>query len=186
MSLRLNAQAKRLPFGGHQYHAYGTAFRGETLKEVVKDLSNFRINNNIPIGDPEQDILTYYVEKWPWMVRDGGRDAEEVPDTYSEWRESIYRIWKTPPKKMLATKEAATRWAICEKCPFNQPIPPSDSVESKELVRRSNLIKRGSDTPKDLGFCGLHKMDLGILSLIDPAKEVSIAEKGKSHPGCWV
>src|SRR5690349_17404270 len=105
--LQLNTKQKRMPFGGHQYPEYGMVFRGETFKEVKDKLAKFRLDNNIPAGNPEQEILVHYLKNWPWMVIINDKPPASMGDEdYAKWRDWIHKTWKNPPRKHLTTKEA--------------------------------------------------------------------------------
>jgi hypothetical protein len=166
--LKLNPTSKKSPPGGHQYREYGITFKGEKFSEVVTKVRDFRLHNNHPVGDPEQEVLCYYADHWPWLVKED-RDAaepESPPDQYFLWREWLHRTWRNPPNKIITVKEAKDRWDKCEKCPFNQQFKHDETAESSELSRRAFLLRRGIEVPEFLGFCSCHAADLGAFSLI--------------------
>ena len=116
--LKLNEKQQRTPIGGHQFHEYGNTFRGESFDEVVKKLKDFRLTNNLRLGDPEQEVLLHYATHWPWMVRRiPDVEQEEESSDYKDWRAWVQRTWKKPPVKMITTKEASDRWNSCLTCP---------------------------------------------------------------------
>lgn len=187
--LRLNPDAKRAPFGGHHYPEHGMTFKGESFKEVLKDVADFRRNNNLPAGDPEQEVLFYYASKFPWMVRadHGAVEPPQVKSQYHEFRDWVHKTWRKPPVSSVTTKQARERWAVCEKCPFNVPYAFRETDESSELVRRSFLLRRGITVPSFLGFCALHKADLGAFSFFEDAKSYSSKKDSTQQPApCWV
>jgi hypothetical protein len=188
MVLRLNPDSKRLPFGGHHFHEYGMTFKGDTFKEVVKKVADFRLTNNLPSGDPEQEVLGYYARQWPWLVKEEHKPIaiETQSQEYFQLRDWIYMAWKKPATKLLSVKECKDRWEICRDCPFNLQPNWDETKESAELTRRSFVLRRGQDTPDYLGFCALHKADLSAFSFIEAAKEYSAKKEGDSYPGCWV
>jgi hypothetical protein len=186
---KLNSNQKRLPFGGHHfYEKDGHMFKGETFKEVADKLSGYRINNNIPVGDPEQEILRYYWMNFPWMVKDvlETRPVARNED-YDSWRGWVSRIWKSPPKKLVTRKEASIRWEACKECPFNIQKSWSETDESSELSRRAMLIRKGAEVPEYIGFCSLHGWDLSIATFADAPNSISDKKKDGANPdGCWV
>ncbi len=187
--LKINQHMKREPFGGHHYTQYAMTFRGETFKEVVEKLSEFRVTNNIAIGNPEQDVLLFYAVHWPFMVKEDTDSPVAItePNDYVGWRDWIYEAWRRPPKKSVVTKEASQRWDICLKCPMHRSINWIKNGEAKELAKRAFMLRRGIDIPKDLGYCLLHKADLGAFVFIDGAKEFSAKLKTADElPTCWV
>jgi hypothetical protein len=188
--LKLNKDQLRQPYGGHQYYERGLLIAGDSFDDVKKKLIAFRLNNNIPEGDAEQDILHHYLKNWPWMVQDDStrKPREEQPD-YVAWRKWIYRIWNNPPNKIVSSKQASDRWEICKTCPFNKGMEWEETNESSELARRAFLLRRGIEVPKNLGFCSLHKWDLGVANFIENPKELSQNDNktdNRKCDQCWV
>lgn len=188
MILKLNPYQKRQPIGGHHIIEHGVTFRGETAKEVAEKLRAFRISNAIPVGDPEQDVFTFYLMHWPFMVQeDETATAPKTSKDYENWRDWVTRTWAYPPRKMLTQKEAKDRWAICQKCPCNFAKKWEETPESAETTRRAYILRRGVDVPKDLGFCVLHKADLSVFTFIDNPKDFSTAKDTIAlAKDCWV
>ncbi len=182
--LKLNTNVKRQPFGGHHYPEYGVTFKGDSLDDLKEQVAKFRLSNNIPAGNPEQDILVFYAKHWPWLVKGDGIDAKEECGNYVDWREWIYLAWKNPGST-ITTKEAKDRWTVCEKCPHNKPFDWSISKESRELVRRAFLLRKGIDVPYYLGFCDYHKADLSVFTFLKEAEKLS-KKSGNNYPECWL
>ena len=191
---KIKAAQKRLPFGGHHYHQDMGPSRpfirveGETADEVAEKLKDIRINNNIPVGDPLQDILTYYSARFPWMVS-LDRGAENFAESldYIQWRRWISKIWGKSGLKPVTKKEASIRWEACKDCPFNQKKDWKTSEESEELTRKSMLIRRGQNAPKYLGYCSLHGWDLSSVTFLETPESLSDKLKEVAQPpACWV
>lgn len=186
--LKLKKKSGRIPYGGHHYPDYGITFKGDSFKEVETKLRDFRLHNNIPIGEPDQDILCFYAMHWPWLVA-VDREREDTPKEnaqFAAWRDWIHKTWKNPPKRLVTTKEAKDRWAICSTCPFNRPWDFSENKESAEITRRAFLLRKGQDVPSDLQFCDLHNADLGVFSFLSSPKDYSAKNSDESYGGCWV
>ncbi len=142
----------------------------------------------IPVGDPDREILTYYLDKFPYMVELSETDYPADPEPlYTKYRQWIQVVWSNPPRKMLTTKEASMRWDICKTCPFNVKKDWPSSKESEELSRRSFMLRLGIDVPKEIGFCSLHNADLSVLSFVDSPEKFSGKKKESEKPEpCWV
>jgi hypothetical protein len=183
----LKKNSHKAPFGGHQFHEYGTTIKAESYPELLEKVKNFRLTNSLPFGNPDQDILHYYVENWPWLV-ERADDVFVAPDAhYESWKAWVQKTWKKPPSKIVATAQAKTRWEVCQKCPFNRPINFPASPELDEAKKRTFLMKRGIDTPPTIGYCAVHRCDIGVLSFVDNAKDFSSKKpKGGSYEDCWV
>lgn len=182
----LKKNSMKIPHGGHHFSQCGITFKAETFDQLKDKVHKFRVINSLPIGKPDQDILNFYAENWPWLV-------ERVEDQHGNedvnmtgWRDWVLKTWSKPPVKTLSKAEAATRWKICEKCPFNRAIDFWETEEVKELKKKVFLLKRGIDTPSNLGFCAIHRADIGVLSILDsPEKFSSKRKKGGSYKDCW-
>jgi hypothetical protein len=186
--LKLKEKSCRMPYGGHHYPDCGVTFKGDSFQEVVDKLRDFRLRNNIEVGEPDQDVLCFYAIHWPWLVSvDRKRpDTPKENVQFAAWREWIQNAWKNPPAKFVTTKEAKDRWAICSTCPFNRPWDFSETKESAELTRRAYLLRKGIDVPSDLQFCDLHRADIGAFSFISSAKDYSAKNSEEHYDGCWV
>ncbi len=165
--LKINKDQKRLPVGGHHYIEYGKTFKGESVDEIEEQISAFRLANNIPAGNPKQEILAFYAKNWPWMVKEDREAVETISDEdYIAWREWVYSTWKNPPKLRKS------RWESTD--------------ESSELVRRAYLLRRGIEVPINLTFCSCHRADLGVLVLTEQAKSYSARKDVEQPVNCWI
>lgn len=178
----------REPPGGHQFPERGTTITGERFLDVVKKLSDFRINNGIPLGDPTQEILIRYAEKWPYLVENDDSGMPQIVSTSnkSSWKEWVFSIWSHPPKLLITSKEASARWEICLECPFNKKLSLEVTGEDAEIKRRTFLLRRGQEVPASLHFCSLHGMDLSVGCFLEKPKDFSISEPIGEYEKCWV
>lgn len=187
MRLRLNKDQQRQPIGGHHFSENGQTFKDDTFGGVVKKLTGYRLTNGMPMGEPEQDVLLFYAQKWPFMVQEDYADPPPMnSDTITWWMAWIRKQWGKSRGRTITSKEAAIRWETCLKCPHNIKIEPS-SPEQKEMARKSFLLRAGQDVPKDLGFCALHRHDTSVAVFTEAP--VQSSEKPKdlaNYPGCWV
>lgn len=186
--LKLKPDSKKSPVGGHHFIEKETTFKGDTFVELVKKLRDFRLHNNIPVGQPDQDILEFYAAYWPWLVKEDRETPppDPMPSQYDRWMEWIDRTWSRPPGKFITSKEAKDRWAVCEKCPFNEQFKFDETDESAQLTRRSFLLRRGLDAPAHLGFCACHNADLASFSYFDKSKDFSSRKDLEQPTNCWV
>ena len=185
--LAFNKNQKRLPIGGHHFHDHGVNFKGETLQELAEKIVSFRAINNIPAGNPEQEILVFYAKNWPYMVIEAkGKQPKVVDDEYVAWRDSIYKRWSNPPLKFIVQSEAVERWNVCEGCPHLKPIDWPKTEEQSELVRKSFLLSRGLQTPAFLGYCALHCTDLRSIVYAESPTSQSSKKDALQPEKCWM
>lgn len=189
LTLRIKANSMREPFGGHHYEVGGQTFKGKNYDEVVRSLAAFRINNNIPLGNPDSEVIAYYAVNWPWLVEEYEAEPKPMPmEGYLAWRLWLMEAWNNPPKKLLTNKEASERFAICRKCPMNMPISRDGSPadEMAALKRKSFLLRRGSMAPEGIGYCTLHRVDLSVFCFLDNCLAFSSKKPdAKDLPECW-
>jgi hypothetical protein len=121
-------------------------------------------------------------------MSDGVAVAKPVSESdYELWKKWIHLAWSKPTTKVVSSKEASDRWAICKKCPYNKGMNWQETTESAEIARRAFLLRRGISIPSELGFCSLHHADLGILSFVETPGELSGKKKDTAnYTSCWV
>ncbi len=188
MKYQLKPNSKREPFGGHHFRENSVTLKGDTFDEVVDLLSNFRLINGKPIGNPRQEVINFYAEKFPWMVEWDleGKEDEPEKQEYLDWRDWVSSMWGKAQGKFITRKEASFRWDICKNCPHNVGTPWKETKESIEFSRKSLLLKRGEKTPEKYQYCDLHRADVAVASFLESPQEFSRKDKNKSnHPGCW-
>lgn len=186
--LKINKDQMRLPFGGHHFYEMGLMMKGDTFDEVRIKLTDFRLNNNRPVGNPGQDILTYYAVNFPWMVKEDDAEMPQEGENFLAWRAWIQKTWNRPPKKIIVSKEAEMRWSVCKTCPHNIPIAAGNRrAEFDELKRKAFILRRGIKIPPEIGFCSLHRADLSAFTFTETPKDHSEIKKDTpNYPGCWV
>jgi hypothetical protein len=186
--IKLNKDQQRQPIGGHHFNDNGFMIRGESFDEVVAKIKEYRLNNALPVGKPDMEVLQYYSDKYPFMVHnDDGTPPPKGPSkSYADWREWVWGLWRKPELRHVTGKEAAERWVECSMCPYNIPIN-TDGMEAKEIAKKAFLLRRGESVPKFIGFCACHRFDIGVASFLEaPGKRSGKKEDSETHPGCWV
>lgn len=162
--------------------------RGDNFDELLAKIKNLRLINGHPIGDPEKDVLRYYAEHFPYMVKSGDEDGKPIaPSNYFKWRDWIRYMWYDPPKKLLTRTEAADRWEVCKTCPHNVAKNWKTDEEADEFNRRAFMLRAGLDVPSFLGYCDHHRWDLGLAVFLPEPSKVSHPEKrANKNQKCWV
>lgn len=189
MAIKLNPDQQRQPIGGHHFKENGHMLRGDTFDEVVSELATYRLNNSIPIGNPKQDVIAYYAEKFPYMVMLDEDPPEPIKrsEEYLAWRSWVWEMWKKPELRHVTTKEAAERWIECSQCPYNKSILETVTREGREVSKKAFLLRRGENIPSFVGFCACHRFDIGVASLLENPASRSEKNKDTEQPaGCWV
>lgn len=189
MILKLREHQQLRPIGGHHLIAHSIRFEGDTLDEVVRKVTDYRLNNMKPVGDPKQEVLMYYLRNWPFMVDEdeGALPPDPVKENTEAWVNWVRRQWMKPAVKMITAKEAESRWNVCLKCPFNTPIEAL-TEEQSDIKRKAFLLRKGNDVPAKLGFCSLHRIDLTVSCFIENVNPLICPNENRSAiPSyCWI
>jgi hypothetical protein len=186
--LKLNPDQQRLPHGGHHYPIIdGPLVRADSAREVIRKITDYRIANALPLGDPEQELYRYYHKFWPYTVIEVDSTKGDEPATnFPSWAKWVRKAWKMPPK-LVTTKEASFRWDICLTCPHNKQFDWKETNESAVLSQRAFLLRRGIEAPKALQYCDLHRADLSVLTFTETPGLFSEKPKEAIQPSCcWV
>jgi DNA-directed RNA polymerase subunit RPC12/RpoP len=185
--LRLKSNSMKLPIGGHHFVERSITFKAESFEDLAEKVRDFRLNNSIPIGDVENDILLYYANNWPWLVEE---DPEQVSvkknDLYDKWRDWAFGAKKRPIRKFVTDKEMALRYETCKECPYRVTIKPKHRDEYDAIMRKIFAYARGSMVCESNQFCRLHSVGIPVLLAADSPKEVLPMKDGQSHPKCWI
>lgn len=186
---KLKPDCKRLPYGGHHFKEGSHIIMGETAQDVISKITSYRLNNKIKLGDPERDLVTYYLEKFPWMVTLDlePQEVKKEPEVYEQWAAYIRKTWDNPPQTHCAEKEAEIRRIPCKNCSFKKLVRFPKSPESGSLKKMAFLLKRGAGESKDFHFCTLHQVDIGVCSRFENQLRGRDKRKDSQAPGnCWV
>lgn len=183
----LNKDAQRKPIGGHHFTDRGQIIRGDTFREVVQGVEDFRLANGYPLGHPEQEVLAYYEAIAPWLVVESAGEGllPSIPKHLEPLRDWLNGVWKAGNVVLASKIDVKERCVGCEGCKYATEIDWDCSVETEELRKRAELIKGMRPTPLDESYCRLHKWHNGVaVSLLKP--RVNAAAKERSPGKCFV
>ena len=76
--MKLN-RGKQPPNGWHFKVAEGVVLHAVNEEELIKQIFEYRLRNNIPVGDIERDIDAYYCARWPTACHK--EPIDHSPDT---------------------------------------------------------------------------------------------------------
>lgn len=139
----------------------GTRLTAINEERLTNQIHEYRIRNNIPPGDIERDIDTYYCTNWPEACQKEPSDylgpsapsappREPMMNRVTRWVTSL--ISRTPRGgfAMVPAAEAARRALICASCPANKPWRPQGCPGCSSNVAALLLQVRGlRRTPHD-------------------------------------
>jgi hypothetical protein len=179
----LNESQQREPIGGHHFPEGAHVIKGKTFDEVVHGLTDYRITNGKPVGNPKREVLEYYDRNFPYMTQKGeGPYVPDVREDYIRYRSWVFSTWKNPPKKTVTTKEATLRHEICDKCSERKPASWGSSQEAEELARRSFMLRCGLKTCGADGYCSCNRWPIETSVFLDQADQFSAKEPEVERP----
>lgn len=150
---KLRDRIGRPPLGGWKWKEERAEFRAEDVDDLIDQVSTYREQNGLPIGDVAGDLAKAWAEHSPWTVCKGEElEKDDAEMLAAEAREWLLALWRKPPSKLLSKKEAEPRYQKCLGCPNNVKLPKG-TQGAEDLERRALLLTRGLDLPKGLGCC---------------------------------
>jgi len=200
MTFRLKSPLVHAIPGDHHFSdpSSGILFRTDDFPALLAKITDYRVGNGLPMGDPEQEVLQFYAKSFPWSVieeksgkilSDTNGSVIDNPDTNPanlSQSERLYRwvneVWRNPPTTLLHSEDATSRVSYCQKCPHHRP-PTSDTPQNepraKEANRRVMVLTKCRPAP-GVGFCAHFGWDCRLACLLSHLSEVDGPEK------CWV
>lgn len=118
------------PNGWHFEVAPGIRLEAINEEELTKQIFEYRLRNNLPVGDIERDINDYYCRRWPQACHKEPKDWDESLKSASSGEPLLNRVtrWAAfqvhqQPKggyALVSVEEASRRAQICAGCPKNR------------------------------------------------------------------
>lgn len=172
-----------IPGGWHYPVPGGPTIKGENAQDLIDKVTEYRVCNGLPIGDPKSEITAWYTIHFPFTVENCEAEEPNHPD---ELRDGVYAwindLWKNPPHEYAEPDEVVRRQDTCKKCPWRADIPKSDSRAALESERRLFLLSRGGLGPSELGVCRFAAWDNRLACMLTKEK----IDCGECPKCCWV
>lgn len=120
------------PNGWHFVVAPNVKLEAITEELLVKQIFEYRLRNNVPIGDIERDIDNYYCTLWPEVCHKEPKDwengsagslpaAEPMLNRVTRWAAMMIHNQPKGGYTVSSIDEANRRADVCVGCPNNQP-----------------------------------------------------------------
>lgn len=120
------------PGGWHFLAAPNIKLEAITEELLVKQIFEYRLRNNIPVGDIERDIDNYYCNLWPEVCHKEPKDwengsagslppSEPMLNRVTRWAAMLIHTQPKGGYTVLSIDEANRRADVCVGCPNNQP-----------------------------------------------------------------
>jgi len=158
-----------IPPGGHHYMEADVKITGSSYKNLLENVTNYRAENYIPVGDVEGDVTNYICGNWPHFCH--GVDmvvvtSIEQPNQQTELLTDI-TVWAkntlTTNKRIdFVTDELAeARAKVCAKCPKNIKWRSGcqSCITATDRLSVSIRQARETKTSRSLGGCSIMRHD---------------------------
>ena len=120
------------PNGWHFEVAPGVKLEAINEQELTKQIFEYRLRNNLPVGDIERDLDNYYCSRWPQACHKEPKDwapdtnssappAEPLLNRVARWAATLLHHQPKGGYELVSAEEANKRSLICVGCTKNQP-----------------------------------------------------------------
>lgn len=120
------------PDGGYIFiEGDGTRFRGDSWKNLISKVADYRARNNRPAGDPESEIFTQYCVRMPSHCKNmtagpvkviDGHHSLSLNQRVMQFISNLLEWKRKAPIPRVPDSVAAERAAVCASCPRHKPL----------------------------------------------------------------
>lgn len=182
------------------WHYYQPGFvepiQAQGYEDLIKAIENFRLRNEIEMGDPEKDVQNYLRHRYPRLSKPIGPDkAKKSPAMARTSRTLIdeVRLWSKLAKqrawKNIPQKQANKRSAVCINCPSNRPVNEiTHCTPCVSALNRTQVILTQGKAPADpIGICTTCMQDNRV-AVFMPKEELERSLKWveETPKECWL
>jgi hypothetical protein len=182
-----------IPPGGHHYMESDVKITGSSYKNLLENVTNYRAENHIPLGDVEGDVTNYICGNWPHFCH--GVDMvvvtsvtsptgrSELMNDISTWARNI--LHSNERTQLVSDDLAEQRAKICRQCPNNVNWRGGCSSCIAATDRICASIRNARDTKSSavLGGCKLLRHDNRTAIFFDKDK---LSESNDLPEFCWL
>lgn len=188
-----------VPPGGFHYieqiNGRELKLESTSVESVQELLLRYRLNNGLPVGNPQQDVVDYICNNWPHFCTDATEPyltpANPMPREahlsrrVSDW---TVKLWELGAKNEISAQEADRRASICAACPLNADYhggacgPCVESLERLGFIWLRSRATRFDDKLGGCRACGqFNKLGVQAGKLPDMSDE----DRAALDPKCW-
>lgn len=152
-------QGMVMPDGWHFQVNPSLRLEADTFPELIKVVEEYRVSNNMPIGEPLDDVVNYICSTYPHQCHQvpGATVSVEVERPAQKKISLLDRIigWfdrqtrRLDSSAIVLSMEAQQRAAICAKCRFNVNWKTGCGQCSDNINRLSKLVRQGHSIPAE-------------------------------------
>lgn len=173
---------------------------GGNYDELITNITNARIHNNIPLGQPEKDFEIFFCAANPHLCNPISPEVlpeTETHDPSKTFRERVSawagnRYSQGGFEYSLEPDETAnSRAKICSACPQNKDYDKNCPPCVEQIERTLVLLRQNRDTDPKVECCSITAQANSVACYFPPGKMLNYAKKYKqeiaeSAPRCWM
>lgn len=193
MPWRIREPRMKNPRGGWRWTELGVEITESTPNELADHIARMRRANDLPVGEPMDEIAAHLSATDPWMVRYEPENKQEAPkkdpltDRVERWTFDRVR----EPAQFIHQFDAKQRAAVCHNCLFNRGLKHNSEEESARYWKSLMIASRGkcaSPEADGLRVCALYGHDNRLAVWLEsPHTEAKCCENDEKKPkNCWI
>lgn len=190
-----------IPPGGFSYPETPgfPPLKAGSKEELIDAITQDRIANGRPVGDPENDFREHVIRNYPDHSGAVTMDrppispdavARNLRERVTQWAATRYAIRAAGGPDLVSQEEADRRASICASCPANQ-APPDDCAPCiKNNERTAFLLRQGKSTKVQVAACSITGQDNQSACFM-PKEMLNhrgryLEELKEKTPHCWL
>jgi hypothetical protein len=188
-----------VPPGGFHYiekhDGIEVKIESSSTDAVIEALLRYRVNNNIPPGNPQADVYNFICGQWPHFCSNNNPYNKTVgrtpsPDEPLSRRAVVWitRLWNMGAGNQVTKEEAERRAKVCESCPNNSDYRAGgcgSCIEGIDRLAFNWLRQRSTPQDKQLNACKATGAILRCAVQAGQQPDLTEEEKAKLTPQCW-
>ena len=189
------------PRGFHYPVTPDVILQGADWRGLFKLITNWRIANHMPVGDPEKDVLDYFEKAYPYALdyapgpelhKEDGVTPQVDGDDLNRLTQATGRLYTEMPQGgygIVPDAEANERAKLCARCPYHKTMPVSCASCWAAIMAQIHTIRNGKVLVSDgeYGMCTKTGNPVQAIAFIKK-DEVKCSQKLKDAlwSCCWV
>jgi hypothetical protein len=166
--------------------ADGVHVRGDSWKDVIARVTDYRRRNRMPAGDPDAEIMAQACARNPSICsekRAAPIKRKTLKGRILEWLSAIKRVSAKEPLEFVDADTAKRRANVCVGCPQHVDFfgaPSCASCKATVKAMREELLKGRKPDPR-LNGCAAIGIDCAVAAHLDEAR----IEAPEAPRTCW-
>lgn len=165
----------------------GASIRAETWKGVIARVKEYRRINNLPAGNPEDEVIAQACQRNPsFCSKETEKQREQtrkvsVKGRVLSWLSNLRKKKETEEIPFVEPALATERARICMSCPQNTPIADGCSSCKAALAEYRRGLLNNRNPTKHLNGCAVLGEDTCVSIHLDDQR----VENNELPSNCW-